>query len=163
MFREMRRIGQQLPADETLSLLQSADTAVLGVQGDDGYPYTVPVNFVYADGKVYIHCAKSGHKLDAIRANDKISLCVIGQDAVVPATLSTDYKSAVLFGRARVLEDETEIFHAVELLGLKYNSDREAVDREIRAAMPALGCIEITVEHLTGKEGLALSKRRNRA
>lgn len=67
MFRKMRRYRQQLSQEETISILKSGKTAVLGVLGDDGYPYTVPINYVYADGKIYFHGAKSGHKIDAIK------------------------------------------------------------------------------------------------
>ena len=82
MFRKMRRHKQQLSQEETAEILKTGRTAVLGILGDDGYPYTVPINYVYADGKVYFHGARSGHKLDAIRRCAKVSLCVIEKDNV---------------------------------------------------------------------------------
>ena len=116
MFRKMRRFKQLLPEQETVSIIDGAKTGVLGVIGDDGYPYTVPINYVYADGKVYFHGARSGHKLDAIRRCAKVSLCVIEKDNVVKEELTTYFKSVILFGKARVLEKEDEIFHAAEIL-----------------------------------------------
>ena len=77
MFREMRRKKQELSKEECIDILQSAKTAVLGVVGDDGYPYTVPINFVYANDKIYFHGAKNGHKIDAINKCNKVSLCVV--------------------------------------------------------------------------------------
>ena len=66
-FRPMRRFKQQMTNEECIALLRKAPRGVLAVLGDGGYPYTVPLDFVYDDGKIYFHCAKEGHKLDAIR------------------------------------------------------------------------------------------------
>ena len=66
MFRKMRRFKQQLSEEECLEILKTAKRGVLAVLGDEGYPYAVPLDFVYEDGKIYFHCAKEGHKLDAI-------------------------------------------------------------------------------------------------
>lgn len=160
MFRKMRRFKQELPEAETVRILQEGSSAVLGVMGDDGYPYTVPINYVYADGKVFFHCAKQGHKLDAIRRCGKVSLCVIAKDDLVPEELTTYFQSVILFGRARVLESEDELFRAAQVFGLKYNPDREKVDSEIRKEREALCCVEITVEHLTGKQAIELVRAR---
>lgn len=160
MFREMRRKLQQLPQEECERILREGKTAVLALAGDDGYPYAVPVNYVYDSGKIYFHCAKTGHKLDALRRCEKVSVCVVDRDDVAPERLATDYMSVVVFGRARILEDDEEIYRAVEVFGLKYNPDRDAVAREIRRERDALCCVEITVDHMTGKEGKELARQR---
>ena len=157
MFRSMIRIKQQLSMAESESILALGKTAVLAVLGDDGYPYTVPVNYVYTGGKIYIHCAGEGHKLDAIAACDKVSLCVVAKDEVCPEELTTLF--VVVFGRARVLQSREETARAVEALGLKYNPDAELVRREVKA-WPNVCCIEITPEHITGKECIELTKAR---
>lgn len=62
MFREMRRKNQQLPHEECNRILQVATSSVLAVDGDDDYPYAVPLSFAYDDGRLYFHVAKSGHQ-----------------------------------------------------------------------------------------------------
>lgn len=151
MFREMRRKNQQLSDDEAAKILENGKTGVLAVLGDEGYPYAVPMNYVYKNGKIYLHCAKSGHKFDAIRGCDKVSFCVIAQDDVVPEKLATRYRSVIAFCKARVLETENEISSAALALGLKYYDNRDAVEEEIRKSMKSLACVELTIEHLTGK------------
>ena len=99
-FRKMRRFKQQLSEQATEEVLRRGDTAVLGVINANGYPYTVPVNYLYAKGRIYFHCAKQGEKLDAIRQNDKVSLCVIDQDDIQPEKLTTFYRSVIVFGRS---------------------------------------------------------------
>lgn len=158
MFREMRRKRQQLTEAECAEILENGITGILGVIGDNGYPYTVPVNYVYYEGRIYFHGAKVGHKLDAIRSCDKVSFCVIDRDEVIPEKLTTHFRSVILFGRAHILQTDEEIFHAAELLGLKYYPDRQAVDNEIHREWSALCCVEIVPEHITGKEAIELRK-----
>lgn len=160
MFREMRRHAQQLTQDESIQILRSAKTGILAVQGDDGYPYTVPINLAYEDGKVYFHGAKIGHKYDAMRRCEKVSLCVIGHDEVIEAELTTYFRSVILFGSVRILSAPNEIFHAAQVLARKYCSDEARINAEIQREMQALCCFEIRIEHLTGKEALELARRR---
>lgn len=158
MFRKMRRFKQQLSNDEALEILKNCKSGVLAVSGDDGYPYTVPLNFVYADGKIYFHCAKSGHKLDAVRANDKVSFCVIDKNEVDAEKLTTLFKSVVVFGRAKIMSDTEKIKSAMTVFGLKYNNDVAAVEKEIQREWNGLCCVEITIEHITGKQAIELVK-----
>ncbi|MBR1469348.1 MAG: pyridoxamine 5'-phosphate oxidase family protein, partial [Prevotella sp.] len=69
-FRPMRRIRQQLSEEESIRFLEKATSGTLALLGDGGYPYAVPISYVYADGALYFHSALSGHKVDAIRNCD---------------------------------------------------------------------------------------------
>ena len=97
-FRPMRRNRQQLSEEESIEILQKATSGVLALLGDNGYPYAVPISYVYADGKIYFHSALSGHKVDAIRSCDKASFCVIEQDDVQPKKYTTFFRSVIAFG-----------------------------------------------------------------
>ncbi|MCH5277617.1 MAG: pyridoxamine 5'-phosphate oxidase family protein [Desulfovibrionaceae bacterium] len=163
MFRPMRRGAQSVPPEECLDILRRGVTAVLAVAGDDGYPYAVPLNYLYHEGSVFFHCAKAGHKLDAIRARDKVSLCVIDADAVAPAEYATNFRSVIAFGHARVLDDDAEKRRALELLTEKYAPrDEEGKQREIAKDFARVCMVEIRIEHITGKEGLALARARKK-
>ena len=156
MFREMRRKGQKLSVEMCEKILTEATSGVLGVIGDDGYPYTVPVSHVYYDGKIAFHCAKEGHKIDAIRSNDKVSFCVIAQDNVMPKERTTAYISVIAFGRARIVDDEPGLRRIAGLVGDKFSHDypQECQD-EINEVIAAdrMYCVEIEIEHLSGKRG----------
>ena len=162
MFRTMRRFKQQLSDEEAKRVLTEGQTLVLALHGDDGYPYAVPLNYVYHDGKVYVHCAKDGNKLDAVRCDTKATITVIERDDVVPEKLATYYRSVIAFGHARILEDDEEKRRAAEVLGLHYYNVPEAVQKEIETTWNALVCIEITIDHLTGKEARDLAMQRER-
>lgn len=161
MFRNMRRSRQQLDHAETVKILQSGTTGVLGLTGDGGYPYAVPINYVYEDGKIYFHGAKSGHKYDSIKKQDKVSLCVIEKEDIIKEELTTYFRSVILFGRARILETDEEILHAARVFSLRYNGDRDLVEPEIQKEWNALCCVEISIDHMTGKEAIELTRSRS--
>ena len=104
MFREMRRNKQQLSNEECGEILRKSTAGVLAVSGDDGYPYAVPLSYVYCDNKIYFHSAKSGHKIDGIKNNSKVSFCVIAKDEIIPEKFTTYFRSVIVFGKARILE-----------------------------------------------------------
>ena len=84
-FRKMRRSRQQLTKSECDAILSKTTSGTLALLGDNGYPYAVPISYVYADGRLYFHSAKMGHKVDAIRRYDKASFCVIAADDIHPS------------------------------------------------------------------------------
>jgi nitroimidazol reductase NimA-like FMN-containing flavoprotein (pyridoxamine 5'-phosphate oxidase superfamily) len=152
MFRDMRRKGQALPAEDIIAILESSPTGVLGVTGEDGYPYTVPLNFHYQDGKLFFHCAREGHKLDGIRKNDKVSFCVVGKDTVVPRSFATNYRSVIIFGRARIINDDEGRRSVLQGLIDKYSPGlREEGEREIEKDWDRVCIVEVRVVHMTGK------------
>lgn len=108
MFRKTRRFKQLLSIEETVAVLNKGTSGVLAVIGDDGYPYTVPLSYVYCDSKIYFHSANRGHKIDAINQNSKVSFCVIDKDEVIQEEYTTYFRSAIAFGKARIIEDDTE-------------------------------------------------------
>ncbi len=156
MFRGMRRHRQALAEAESIAVLERGTSGVLAVSGDDGYPYAVPLSYVYADGKLYFHCAVEGHKLDAIARNEKVSFCVIDKDQVVPEEYTTYFRSVIAFGTARVLELPEEKRHALELLAEKYSPEQEGRIQEIDRCFPRVCMVELSIQHLSGKQAKEL-------
>ncbi|MBQ2994816.1 MAG: pyridoxamine 5'-phosphate oxidase family protein [Peptococcaceae bacterium] len=152
MFREMRRSKQQMSEEATNAILKSATSGVLSLLGDDGYPYGVPISYVYEDGKLYFHSALSGHKVDAVRNYDKASFTVIVQDDIVPEKYTTLYRSVVAFGNVHIAEDEAERVHGVKLLAEKYNpGESEAGWRKEMTDCPNFIVLVMEICHVTGK------------
>lgn len=160
MFREMRRRKQLLPEEKSVSILERMTSGVLAVMGDNGYPYAVPLSYVYCDGKLYFHSAKTGHKIEAIIRNEKVSFCVIEQDNVVPEEYTTYFRSVIVFGKARILTDDKEKREAMEILAEKYSpSQQEGRLQEIEKSFKHFVMIELLVESMTGKEAIELVRK----
>lgn len=153
MFREMRRKAKELSLEETLGILETARRGVLAVNGDDGYPYAVPVDFLYdrEDSRIYVHGAKAGHKYEAIKNCDKVCFTVCGN----PETGETDWapyvKSAVVFGRCRITEDVSEVTDKLRLVASKYYPSKELADAEVKKHAANAAIYVITPEHICGK------------
>lgn len=161
MFREMRRIKQLLPEEESIDILNRCTSGTLALAGDDGYPYAVPMSYVYDNGKIYFHSALSGHKVDAVKRCNKASFCVIAEDNILPEKFTTCFKSVIAFGKIRIIEDDTEKRNTVTLLADKYSPNLEAErDKEIENGFSRMCMIELDIEHMTGKEGIELTRLR---
>ncbi|MBQ9064927.1 MAG: pyridoxamine 5'-phosphate oxidase family protein [Blautia sp.] len=171
MFRRMRRFKQQISDEECAEILTRATSGVLGLLGDDGYPYTVPLSFVYKKGEdgsfgtLSFHCAREGHKVDAVRRNPKVSFTVIDRDEVMPKERTTKFCSVIVFGTARILEDEDEMRRAANSLGAKYSGGFEDLymqETEETIHAGTLCCIEVKIDHMTGKIGRQILLERQR-
>ena len=162
MFREMRRKRQLLPHEESIAILEKMTNGTLALHGDEGYPYAVPISYVYADGKIYFHCAMKGHKVDAIMRNEKVSFCVVEQDNIKPAEFTTYFRSVIVFGRAGILTDETEKRAALNLLADKYSHGEAGLSDEITKSSNHLLMVKIDFEHMTGKESIELVREKNK-
>ena len=120
MFHEMRRKRQALSSEEISAVLNRGTSGVLALSGDNDYPYAVPISYVYDGEKLYFHCAKSGHKLNAVQRNAKASFCVIDQDKIIPEEYTSYFRNVIVFGRIQVIKDEDKKRQAIEKLAVKY-------------------------------------------
>ncbi|MBQ7453862.1 MAG: pyridoxamine 5'-phosphate oxidase family protein [Selenomonadaceae bacterium] len=154
MFRPMRRVKCVISNETAEKILREGEFGVLALSGDEGYPYAVPINYAFDDGKIYFHSAKTGHKLDAIRNNDKASFCVVARHDVIAEEFTTYFVSAIAFGRIKLVEDndDPEKFRGLELLADKYSSTASSERRAKELSrLSAVTVPVMTIEHLTGK------------
>lgn len=154
MFRPMRRTGRAISDEAAKHLLRQSRRGVLAVNGDDGYPFAIPVNYYYdqEQGKIWFHGAKAGQKVDALKKNDKVCFTVYGNEHFEPGDWAPYVQSAVVFGRCHLIEDEALTEAHVRELGMKYYPGKEEVEAEIAKAIKAVQLYELTIEHLTGKQ-----------
>lgn len=151
VFHKMRRFNQQLPEEECISILKGEPRGVLAVHGEDGYPYALPIDYIYDGGKIYFHCAKEGYKLDALRQNNKVSFCVYDKGYKKDGEWALNIRSVIIFGSIRFIEEQEETVSHVRKLALKYYPTAEAVEEEIRKSGNRVQILELTIAHMTGK------------
>lgn len=121
----MRRKKQILSLEENIQVLNRGTSGVLAVSGDDNYPYAVPLSYVYHDNKIFFHCAQTGHKVDAIARNEKVSFCVVDKDQVVSEEYTTYFRSVIVFGKAGILDNEDEKLSTLKVLVAKYSPNHK--------------------------------------
>ena len=153
MFRKMRRFKQQVSEAECIEILKSTKRGVLSLIGDDGYPYGIPLDHWYCeeDGKLYFHGAKEGHKIDAIKACDKASYCVMDQGFKKDGEWALNINSVIIFGRISLVEDPEKAKIICTEICRKFTDDEAYLQHELEHAFPRVQCLELTPEHMTGK------------
>lgn len=154
MFRKMRRDKQQVSEEVCKQLLHTAKRGVLSLQGDEGYPYGIPVNFYYDEAEhcIYLHGAGEGHKIDAIRRCDKVCFTVWNEGTYREGDWAPYVTSVIVMGRATLPHDLAQTTEKVRAMGLKYYPDAAEVETEIKAAISHVQLIAISIEHMTGKQ-----------
>lgn len=154
MFRPMRRKQKEISPDAVKRILETARRGVLAMNGEDGYPYAIPLNFWYCEEKnaVYFHGAKAGAKSELLEKDGKVCFTVTGREEIREEDWAPFLQSVVLFGKCRILTDREETLETLRRFALKYYPGKEMVDAEIVASSGAVRMYEIKIEHMTGKE-----------
>lgn len=154
MFRELIRKKQQLPHQSCLDILRAERRGILSVNGDDGYPYGMPMNHFYydTDGCIYFHCGKTGHRIDALRRADKVSFCVCEPGQPVDGDWALTFRSVIVFGQIEIVDSMDEIIHITSLLSRKFTQDEAYIQNEINQYAKATLLLRLRPEHICGKQ-----------
>lgn len=159
-FRPMRRIRQQLSDEESIRLLSKATSGVLSLIGEGGYPYGVPMSFVFRDGHIYMHSTRKGYKIDSIQQNEKACFTIIFCDEVHGEKFTTYFRSVICFGIIHVVSDEQQRLDAIHWIASKYSQENTKVmDREIASCGDAMCILDFTIQHFSGKEAIELTRQ----
>lgn len=153
MFRELVRKKQQISNEECVELLKEELRGVLSVQGDDGYPYGLPINHYYneADGCLYFHSGMTGHKIDAIRREAKASFCVMDGGTPDENGWSLQFRSVIVFGRIEIVEDRSRVIAISRKLSHKFTQDEAYIDNEVEKHGARTLMFALVPEHICGK------------
>ena len=150
-FRPMRRFKQQLTAQECETILKDAYRGFLSVNGEGGYPYTIPINFLYKDNRIYFHSALQGHKIDAIKQSAKACFTVINN----PVKQENDWwyhvSSVVCFGQVSIVEDQEERMEILKSFGKKYFPEGYDMEKDLKMNAHRAAVLCFSIEHMTGK------------
>ncbi|CAB1058533.1 hypothetical protein D1BOALGB6SA_3289 [Olavius sp. associated proteobacterium Delta 1] len=152
MFREIRLKDRAVNDEKTIEIITKGSYGVLSTIGKDGYPYRVPLNYTYFGNCICFHCAQAGHKLENINFNKKVSFCVVTKSDVLGNEFDTDYESAIAFGKATVVTDDSEKMDILLSVLNKYSADYlKAGKNYIKKNRDETKVIKMKIEHLSGK------------
>lgn len=156
MFRKIRKSKNELNAKKCKELLKICKRGVLSLNGDDGYPYGIPINYYYDEenNSIFFHGAKSavGHKKDALKRSDKVSFTIIGPEEIRKEAWAPFVCSVIVFGNCKIIEDREIALDKIKKFALKYYPNMELVEEEINKSFDAVDMFCIKVEHMSGKE-----------
>ena len=150
-MKPIRRNDREITIQDAGVLLDTAEYGVLSTVGPGCQPYGVPLSFVCRNNSIYFHCAVTGHKLDNIEYDARVSFCVVGRTKVLPAKFGTEYESAVAFGVASEVTG-AERFDALLWLLEKYCPDIvEEGKKYVEQKDNATRVFKVEITHISGK------------
>ena len=151
MFRDITRKKQKLSLEECKEILKQEVRGVLAVNGDDGYPYALPINFYYDEerNRIYFHSGKVGHKLDAIAKSDKVSFCVYDKGYHKDGHWSLNIRSVIIFGRIHIADDWSD--ELMVNFCKRFTVDMDYIYSEIKKFKSNTSVLCLEIEHMTGK------------
>jgi len=153
MFRELIRKNRKLPFDECVDILKNEKRGILSVIGDNDYPYGMPMNHFYNedDGNIYFHCGKIGHRLDALKRNNKVSFCTYDKGYSTLDSWVLNIKSVIVFGKIEIVDDIEQIKDISAKLSRKFTNDEEYIKSEIEKHAHRTLLLKLIPEHICGK------------
>ncbi|MGP1616794.1 pyridoxamine 5'-phosphate oxidase family protein [Peptostreptococcus stomatis] len=154
MFRPVRRKNREISIEVAKDLLRTSRRGVLAVNGDNGYPYALPINYTYdeASNIIIFHGARAGHKLDSIKACDKVCFTVYGNETIKEEAWAPYVQSTIVYGRCHLVDDQERAMETLRNLARKYYPSEDIIDEEIAKAGKAVQMFQIEIEHISGKE-----------
>ena len=153
MFRELIRTNKKISMEECINVLKTEKRGVLSVIGENDYPYGMPMNHWYneEDGKIYFHCGNIGHRLDALRKDNRVSFCTYDEGYRNPGQWPLHIKSVIVFGRIEIVDEIDKIVDITTKLSYKFTQDDEYIKTEIKMHAHRTLLLELTPEHICGK------------
>ncbi len=149
---KLRRADKRMNPDQAYKELTHGVYGVLGLVDEQGYPYTLPLNYCVEQQTIFFHAAQEGRKLRCIKAEPRVSFSVIAHHSVQPERFTTYYRSVHVSGRARMVENPADKRHALRLLAEKYSPGfKESAGEYIEKASEHTAVCAIEIETLTGK------------
>ncbi len=154
IFRPIRKKKNEISVEEAKKLLHESRRGVLALHGDHGYPYAIPVNYLYDEEKerILFHGAKAGHKVDALRACDKVCFTIYGNERIKEEAWAPYLQSVLVFGKCHLVEDTETAMEILRQFARKYYPSEDLVNHEIEASGQAVQIFQIDIDHLSGKE-----------
>lgn len=153
MFRELIRKNKKISYEECLRILKTEKRGVLSVNGDNDYPYGMPMNHWYneEDGKIYFHCGNIGHRLEALKKNSKVSFCTYDEGYRNQGEWALNIKSVIVFGKIEIVDELDRIIDITRKLSYKFTHDDEYITAEIEQHAHRTLLLVLTPEHICGK------------
>ena len=153
MFRELVRKNKALSVEECIHILETEKRGVLSVNGDNNYPYGMPMNHWYnkENEKIYFHCGKIGHRLDSLKKDDKVSFCVFDEGYRKSGEWALNIKSVIVFGKIKIIDDLNRIIDITTKLSHKFTQDDTYIKTEIEKYANKTLLLELIPEHICGK------------
>jgi nitroimidazol reductase NimA-like FMN-containing flavoprotein (pyridoxamine 5'-phosphate oxidase superfamily) len=155
---QIRRADRLMSDQRALEVLAQGYSGRLATVGEDGFPYCVPLLYLWLDGELYLHTTSArGHLRANVEHEQRVCFELDEQEGVFDygrfeCDSGLAYRSVCLFGRIRIVEDRTVKQRFCEALMAKYGKPETVRPKNFFPRLDAITVYAVAVERITGKE-----------
>jgi nitroimidazol reductase NimA-like FMN-containing flavoprotein (pyridoxamine 5'-phosphate oxidase superfamily) len=155
---QIRRADKAMPDERILETLAQGYSGRLATVSEDGFPYCIPLLYVWMNGQVYLHTASGrGHLRANIERDRRVCFEIDEREGVFDygrfeCDSGLAYRSVCLFGRIRIVEEREAEQRFCEALMAKYGKPETNRPKGFFPRLDAITVYAIAVERMTGKE-----------
>jgi nitroimidazol reductase NimA-like FMN-containing flavoprotein (pyridoxamine 5'-phosphate oxidase superfamily) len=154
----MRRAERAMAEEQILQAIECGFAGRLATVSEDGYPYCVPLLYIWADNKIFLHGTSApGHLQTNIRHEPRVCFEIDEPaEAFDYGRFECDsglaFRSVILFGRIHIAEDTAIKQWFCEKLMEKYGKPNSIRPKNFFPRLDAITVYAMTVERMTGKQ-----------
>jgi nitroimidazol reductase NimA-like FMN-containing flavoprotein (pyridoxamine 5'-phosphate oxidase superfamily) len=155
---QIRRADRMMSDERALETVAQGYSGHLATVSEDGYPYCIPLLYLWMDGEVYLHTTSAGGHLRAnIEKERRVCFEVDEEQGVFDygrfeCDSGLAYRSVCLFGRIRIVEDGEIKQRFCEALMAKYGKPETLRPKGFFPRIDVITVYAVAVERMTGKE-----------
>lgn len=173
-MNEMRRKDREMDKDFALSIVDKVAFANITTMNEDNTPHTIPISIARDGDNIYMHSASSGTKIDNIKRSPVATMTFVGEVKVPPPIkqseyeeaekegsigrmllskkFTTEFESAVAYGRIYIVEDEEEKVKGLRLISEKYTPDNMPYfDKAVEVSRGVVTVLRFEIDEIKGK------------
>ncbi|WP_312906314.1 pyridoxamine 5'-phosphate oxidase family protein [Tissierella praeacuta] len=170
----MRRKDREMNKEFGLEVIDKSRYGIVSMIDEDNEPYGIPLSIVRDEETLYFHSAMDGRKVKALEKNPNVSVAFIGEVKVpenytkeeldeivkdeskavllISSVFTTQYESAVVKGKVKLVEDEEEKIKAMRLICEKYTPTKMSYfNMAIKAGLKRTNVYKIEIEEIKAK------------
>jgi hypothetical protein len=169
----MRRGDREMDHEFGLSVIDKAEYVVVSMVDSDGNPYGVPMSVARVEDKVYMHAARTGRKVDCLEKNSQVHLTFVGEvkraepfgdeafmaarqsgkiGEMISKIFTTEFESAMVWGKAEFVEDDQEKIVALRALSEKYvAASMDHFDMAMVESLKVTSVIRVSLADMSAK------------
>ena len=156
----LRRAEKRMETEKALEFVRQASTGRLATIGQDGYPYCIPLLFVWMENSIFLHGTNAvGHLRRNIDHSARVCFEVDETGEVFDygrfeCDSGIAFRSVVIFGNIHVV-DETAVKQAFcERLIEKYGKPASTRPKNFFPRLDWISVYRLDIERISGKEQL---------
>jgi nitroimidazol reductase NimA-like FMN-containing flavoprotein (pyridoxamine 5'-phosphate oxidase superfamily) len=151
-MKPMRRKEKQLPTELAYAIIDKCGFFVMATVGPDNEPYCVPLSMAHEGEWLYFHSAMEGHKIDNLKANNKVCVSCVGDTRIAPGEFNLYYESVIIFGTAEEIIVADEKIHALRIISQRWTPDNMAdFDKAIEKSLNVTAVWKIHIDEISVK------------